>query len=107
MIEGRTTDDGLSRPEWEIEIPVNDAQELLKLCKKGRIEKIRHIIPLPDGLKWEVDEFQGDNQGLIMAEIELPCPETAFTHPAWLGTEVTGVKEFYNSYLSTHPYKNW
>lgn len=106
-IKGRTTENGLSRPEWEMEIPVDDAQELLKLCKKGRIEKIRHIIPLQDGLNWEVDEFQGDNEGLIMAEIELPYPEAAFPHPFWLGTEVTGAKEFYNSYLSTHPYKNW
>ncbi|MBQ9184380.1 MAG: CYTH domain-containing protein [Bacteroidales bacterium] len=106
-IKGRTTENGLSRPEWEMEIPADDARELMALCKRGRIQKIRHIIPAGDGLKWEVDEFLGDNTGLVMAEIELPSPETPFSRPAWLSTEVTGAKEFYNSYLSAHPFSTW
>ncbi len=106
-IKGKTTEDGLSRPEWEKEVPLQDAMELFSLCKKGRIEKLRHIIPAENGLKWEVDEFQGENEGLIMAEIELPSPETPYTRPAWLGTEVTGDPRFYNSYLSVNPYGTW
>ena len=106
-IKGKTTDDGLSRPEWEMQIPLQDALELFKLCKSGRIEKFRHIVPAEGGLKWEVDEFLGENEGLVMAEIELPSPEATFARPSWLGTEVTGVSSYYNSYLSKHPYKTW
>lgn len=106
-IKGRTADNGLSRPEWEMEIPYGDAAELLELCKRGRIEKIRHIIPAGGGLKWEVDEFLGGNAGLVVAEIELPTPETPFERPEWLSIEVTGAKQFYNSYLSAHPYTSW
>ncbi|MBP5549789.1 MAG: CYTH domain-containing protein [Bacteroidales bacterium] len=106
-IKGKTTDDGLSRPEWEMQIPLQDALELFKLCKSGRIEKFRHIVPAEGGLKWEVDEFLGENEGLVMAEIELPSPDATFARPSWLGTEVTGVSSYYNSYLSKHPYKTW
>lgn len=106
-IKGRMTPDGLSRPEWEMEIPYSDAVELLKLCKSGLIQKTRNIIPIGNGLKWEVDEFKGDNSQLTVAEVELPSPDTDYPTPAWLGTEVTGVKEFTNSYLSMHPYNTW
>ena len=106
-IKGKTTDDGLSRPEWEMQIPLQEALELFKLCKSGRIAKFRHIVPAEGGLKWEVDEFLGENEGLVMAEIELPSPEATFARPSWLGTEVTGVSSYYNSYLSKHPYKTW
>lgn len=106
-IKGRMMPDGLSRPEWEMEIPYSDAVELLKLCKSGLIQKTRNIIPIGNGLKWEVDEFKGDNSQLTVAEVELPSPDTDYPTPAWLGTEVTGVKEFTNSYLSMHPYNTW
>ena len=106
-IKGRTSEDGLSRPEWEMEIPYNDAVELLKMCKSGLIQKTRNIIPIGNGLKWEVDEFKGDNSQLTVAEVELPSPDAEYPRPGWLGTEVTGVKEFTNSYLSMHPYNTW
>ena len=106
-IKGRSTANGLSRPEWEMEIPKQDAMELFKLCKKGRVEKTRYIVPAEDGLKWEVDEFHGDNEGLVLAEIELPSPRTPFFRPSWLGQEVTGQKNYYNSYLSINPYTVW
>ena len=106
-IKGRTSEDGLSRPEWEMEIPYNDAAELLKMCKSGLIQKTRNIIPIGNGLKWEVDEFKGDNSQLTVAEVELPSPDAEYPRPGWLGTEVTGVKEFTNSYLSMHPYNTW
>lgn len=106
-IKGKSTEGGMSRPEWEIEISQKDAEELFALCKKGRIEKIRHIIPAPGGRKWEVDEFAGENSGLIMAEIELGSSNEPFEKPSWLGPEVTGDPRFFNSYLSLHPYTTW
>ena len=106
-IKGRTSINGLSRPEWEMEIPYSDAVELLKMCKSGLIQKTRNIIPIGNGLKWEVDEFKGDNSQLTVAEVELPSAESEYPRPSWLGTEVTGVKEFTNSYLSMHPYNTW
>ncbi|MBR0298217.1 MAG: CYTH domain-containing protein [Bacteroidales bacterium] len=106
-IKGKAAEDGMSRPEWEIEVSLKDAEELFALCKKGRIEKIRHIIPAPGGRKWEVDEFGGENKGLIMAEIELGSTDEAYDKPAWLGPEVTGDPRFFNSYLSLHPYTTW
>lgn len=105
-IKGRS-DDGLGRPEWEMEIPLSEAEELFTLCKKGRIEKIRHIIPAGSGRKWEVDEFMGANAGLVMAEIELGSADEPYPRPKWLGTEVTGAPQFFNSYLSSHPYTTW
>ena len=99
--------DGISRQEWEREIPLQDAEDLFLLCKEGAIDKVRHIIPAPGGRKWEVDEFHGDNEGLVMAEIELGSPEEPYVKPAWLGKEVTGDKRYYNSHLCLHPYKEW
>ena len=100
--------DGISRQEWEREIPLQDAEDLFLLCKEGAIDKTRYIIPIPEtGRKWEVDEFYGDNEGLVMAEIELGSPEEPYARPAWLGEEVTGDKRYYNSHLCLHPYKTW
>ena len=99
--------DGISRQEWERESPLQDAEDLFLLCKEGAIDKVRHIIPAPGGRKWEVDEFHGDNEGLVMAEIELGSPEEPYVKPAWLGKEVTGDKRYYNSHLCLHPYKEW
>ena len=157
-IKGPSTDD-ISRSEWEIEIPLTDAEDLLKLCHGGIIDKTRYIVPeegtlsgtsfaslrplplpnvtsceptpspshpslgpsllhgrgwpwVPDsvlssGKVFEVDEFYGDNEGLVMAEIELDSADQPFTKPEWLGEEVTGNRHYYNSYLSLHPFKQW
>lgn len=98
---------GMSRAEWEKLIPVADAEALLQLCHGGFIDKTRHIIPCSDGLAFEVDEFHGDNEGLTMAEIELPGEDVGFPRPSWLGEEVTGDKRYYNSFLTRFPYKFW
>ena len=107
-IKGTTNDTGLSRFEWEKEIPLVDAQSLLKLAEPGVIDKTRHLIKNTDGHHiWEVDEFHGDNEGLIMAEIELESESDLFDKPSWLGKEVTGDKRYYNAFLSEKPFKNW
>lgn len=99
--------DGVSRHEYEYSIPVSDADEMLEiLCSKPLIEKIRYVIKNGD-LKWEIDEFKGDNEGLVLCEIELPSPDAVFDHPEWLGCEVTGDVRYYNSRLASHPYKFW
>ena len=104
-IKGKT--EGISRPEFEYAIPLEDAALMLEnLCKKPLIEKIRHRISL-DNLTWEVDEFLGDNQGLIMAEIELEQEEQVITIPDWIGQEVTGDERYYNINLQKFPYKMW
>ncbi len=102
--------DGISRHEWEREIPLEDAQELFLLCRGGSIAKTRYIVSEgipPSGRFFEVDVFYGDNEGLVMAEIELASPDEAFERPAWLGREVTGDRRFYNSHLLKNPYKLW
>ncbi|MBR5403915.1 MAG: CYTH domain-containing protein [Bacteroidales bacterium] len=145
-IKGPSVDD-ISRTEWEIEIPLPDAEALLKLCHGGIIDKTRYIVPeagtlsqtpghprpgkregpkaarsaapgrgreatvgdsVPaSGRVFEVDEFYGDNEGLVMAEIELENASDPFEKPSWLGREVTGDRHYYNSYLSLHPFKTW
>ena len=102
---GNTT--GASRFEWEKEITVKDAQALLELCEPGVIDKIRYLVPEAEGLTFEVDEFFGDNEGLILAEIELPEENTHFIKPEWLGVEVTGDPRYYNVMLMKNPYKTW
>ncbi len=99
--------DGISRQEWEKRISLQDAEELMGLCHGGIIDKTRYIVPSAGSLFFEVDEFHADNQGLVMAEIELPSPDTPFDRPAWLGPEVTGDKRYYNSYLTKVPFKDW
>lgn len=105
-IKGKSNETGTSRYEWEKEIPLVEASELLKLCESGVIDKVRYYIKA-DNLVFEVDEFLGDNEGLTIAEIELPSESTPFAKPNWLGQEVTGDIRYYNSYLSTHPYSTW
>jgi len=99
--------DGISRLEWEKEIPLEEARVLMGLCIDGIIDKTRFIVPAGDGLKWEVDIFHGDNEGLKMAEIELPDPDTPYKKTSWLGEEVTRDRRYYNAALSGHPYKEW
>lgn len=106
-IKGKSNSSGTQRYEWEKEIPVSEAQELMMLCEPGQIQKTRYIIPAENNLIFEVDEFQGDNQGLVLAEIELPDENFPFSKPSWLGKEVTGDIRYYNAYLSKNPYKNW
>jgi len=105
-IKGKSSENGLSRFEWEKEIPVTEAKELLKLCEPGKIEKYRHLIPFGDHT-YEVDEFLEDNDGLVIAEIELNREDEKFKKPDWLGKEVTGNLDYYNSNLIAKPYKNW
>lgn len=105
-IKGASNESGLSRFEWEKEIPVNEATALLKLCEKGVIDKTRFEVKTGNHI-FEIDEFYGDNEGLIMAEIELKSETETFKKPSWLGEEVTNDNRYYNSYLSKNPYKNW
>lgn len=96
-IKGITT--GISRYEWEYEINVDDALELMKLCKDKPISKTRYIIPIHSNLQFEVDVFHEHLNNLVIAEIELPDADTTFKHPEWLGEEVTGDERYYNSNL--------
>lgn len=105
-VKGASSENGLSRFEWEKEISKEDAEALLKLCEPGVIDKIRYEIQIGDHL-FEVDEFFGDNEGLIVAEIELSHESEDFEKPIWLGKEVTGNIKYYNSQLSKQPYKTW
>lgn len=97
---------GATRAEFEYEIPVVDARQMLKFSDGPIVEKDRHAI-VHEGFKWEVDEFLGDNAGLIMAEIELTAEEQPFSRPPWLGREVTHDMRYYNSNLAAHPYSEW
>ncbi len=103
-IKGVTT--GASRLEFEYRIPVDEAQQLLRLCDGPLVEKIRRVI-LHEGHSWEVDEFLGDNAGLVVAEIELQAEHEPFTKPAWLGAEVTHDARYFNSSLAISPYCQW
>lgn len=105
-IKGASNDSGLSRFEWEKEIPVSEAKSLLLLCEKGVIDKTRFEIKKGNHV-FEVDEFYNDNKGLIVAEIELDSENDTFEIPDWLGKEVTGDIRYYNAYLSKNPFKNW
>jgi adenylate cyclase len=98
---------GASRGEWEYDIPVPDAAELLeRLCEQPLVEKVRHRIEHA-GHVWEVDEFLGENAGLVVAEIELGAEDEAFERPDWIGREVTGDQRYYNSSLIRQPYSKW
>ena len=105
-IKGIGNASGMSRYEWEKEIPVEEARELMLLCEPGVIDKTRHLVHAGD-YTIEVDEFHGDNEGLVMAEVELPHEGASFKRPKWLGREVTGDPRYYNVMLSKHPYKSW
>ena len=105
-IKGKGNDSGMSRFEWEKEIAISEAESLLLLCEKGAIDKIRYNV-LHENYLFEVDIFFGENEGLIVAEIELQSENESFEKPNWLGEEVTGDKKYYNSYLSEHPFCTW
>ncbi|MDX9941109.1 MAG: CYTH domain-containing protein [Bacteroidales bacterium] len=105
-VKGIGSESGASRYEWEKEISLDEARDLLKICEPGVIDKIRYLVKAGEHT-FEVDEFFGDNQGLIMAEVELSSEEEAFEKPAWLGEEVTGYTRYYNSMLMKNPYRQW
>ncbi len=105
-IKGIGSESGASRYEWEKEISVAEAEELLAICEPGVIDKIRYIVKSGNH-NFEVDEFFGENQGLIVAEVELQSEDEAFQKPVWLGEEVTGYTKYYNSMLMKNPYKHW
>jgi adenylate cyclase len=103
-IKGRSV--GATRGEWEYPIPLDDAQQLLGLCLRPLVEKTRHRI-LVQGMCWEVDQFAGENAGLVIAEIELSAEDQQFDKPDWIGDEVTHDARYYNSNLLRHPYSAW
>lgn len=105
-IKGRGNSSGASRFEWEKEIPAAEARELLKLCEDGLIDKTRHLVDF-GGHTFEVDEFHGENEGLVVAELELTSEDEHYSRPEWLGEEVTGDERYYNAYLSAHPFSAW
>lgn len=97
-VKGRNR--GAVRNEWEYPVPASDAITMLTCCGGRTVEKTRWIVPAEKGLKWEVDEFHGRHEGLVVAEIELPAEDTPFVRPAFVGREVTGEPQYYNSALS-------
>lgn len=105
-VKGKSSKNGLSRFEWEKQISKADAEALLNICEKGIIDKMRYEINYDHHI-FEVDEFFGDNEGLIIAEVELNNENEAFERPKWLGTEVTGQLKYYNSLLSKKPFNTW
>ena len=105
-VKGESNSTGTSRFEWEKEIKKLEAEELLLLCEPCLIEKTRHLINVGHHT-FEIDEFYGDNHGLVIAEIELNSEEERFSKPTWLAKEVTGDLKYYNSSMSKNPYKNW
>ena len=105
-IKGIGNASGITRYEWEKEIPVEDVKELLLICEPGVIDKTRYLVKAGE-YTFEVDEFHGDNEGLIVAEVELPDENAPFERPDWLGEEVTGDVRYYNVMLVKHPFKTW
>jgi CYTH domain-containing protein len=105
-IKGPSADGGLSRYEFEKEITLDEAEQLFRLCEPGIIDKTRYLVNSGDHV-FEVDEFYGDNEGLVMAEVELKAPEEPFIKPDFIGKEVTGDRRFYNSHLRQNPFKLW
>jgi len=105
-IKGIGNDSGASRCEWEKEISVKEAEDLMKICEPGVIDKTRHLVKA-GAHTFEVDEFYGDNEGLTLAEVELTDENENFEKPSWLGNEVTGDVKYYNSMLMKNPFKKW
>lgn len=97
---------GFTRPEYEYQIPVEDALEMMAMALYPPVEKVRHEI-FADGKKWEVDFFEGANEGLVLAELELQSENEAVSLPPWIGEEVTGEIRYHNSQLSSHPFSEW
>ena len=105
-IKGPSNASGTSRYEWEHELPLDEAEELMRLCEPGMIDKTRYLVKVGNHT-FEVDEFYGDNEGLVVAEVELKSEDEAFERPDFLGEEVTGQVKYYNSFLMKVPYNRW
>ncbi len=105
-IKGIGSQSGASRYEWEKEIPAEEVNELLKICEPGVIDKVRHLVTAGNHT-FEVDEFFGENEGLVVAEVELSSEDETFDKPDWLAEEVTGDVRYYNSMLMKNPFKSW
>lgn len=105
-IKGKSNESGTTREEWEKEISLEDAKGLMQLCTVGMIDKIRYQVKVKDYM-YEVDEFFGDNEGLIIAEVELKHEDEDIEKPDWIGKEVTGDAKYYNAMLVKHPFCNW
>lgn len=107
-IKGPSNKADLARFEWEKEIPRHEAEALMTICEPGIIEKTRWLVPSADGRHtWEVDVFEGENEGLVMAEIELESEDDTFEKPHFIGKEVTGDRRFYNSHMRRYPFRMW
>lgn len=106
-VKGGSNDGGLTRYEFETEVPLADALSMLRLCADGFVEKTRWLVDAGDGHTVEVDEFHGSNEGLVIAEVELHSASDNFRSPEFLGREVTGIRRYYNSHLRKHPYSAW
>jgi adenylate cyclase len=105
-VKGKSNMSGTTRTEWEKEMDIKEAESLLDLCEEGIIEKTRYDVPKGEHT-YEVDEFYGENDGLVIAEIELNSEDDSYIKPLWLGKEVTGDTKYYNSQLSKNPFKRW
>lgn len=105
-IKGPSETKGLGRYEWEKEIPLGEAQELMKLCEPGMIDKTRFLVKSGNHV-FEVDEFYGENEGLTIAEVELASEDESYEKPAFIGDEVTGDVRYYNSFLMKNPFSKW
>lgn len=105
-IKGASNEAGTSRYEWEKELILSEAEELMKLCEPGMIDKTRYLVRSGDHV-FEIDEFYGENEGLIVAEVELKSEDEAYIKPDFIGEEVTGDMRYYNSHLMKNPYKKW
>lgn len=106
-IKGGSTDGGLTRYEFETEVPLADALAMLRLCSDGFVEKTRWLVHAEDGHTVEVDEFHGQNEGLVIAEVELNNADETLKKPHFIDREVTGIRRYYNSHLRRHPYCEW
>lgn len=105
-IKGPADASGISRYEWEKEIPLDEARDLMKICEPDAIDKTRYLVRSGRHV-FEVDEFYGENEGLVIAEVELSSPDEPFEKPDFIGQEVTGDARYYNAQLMRHPYKDW
>lgn len=105
-IKGPSTN-GMARFEFEKEISLSDAEQLFELCQPGVIDKTRYLVNMPDGHVFEVDEFYGENDGLVIAEVELSSEDEPFEIPPFIDREVTGDRRYYNSHLTANPFTTW